>query len=105
MLAVKYMTTTAFHPQTDWQIKQNNRLIVTQLRHYYAEKQKTLGHIRVAFKCQYNERVRESTNTTPFRLGLSRDPLGPATVSQPSALTSSSYVDNDPGLLMLNFQR
>lgn len=42
MLDVKHQTTTAFHPQTNEQVKRYNLTIVKQLRNYVAENQKYL---------------------------------------------------------------
>lgn len=47
----------------------------------------------------YNVQVHKSTNTTPFSLVLLRHAPGPTTPSQPSVLSSVSYVD--PGLRWL----
>lgn len=37
LLGLKYLTATAYHPQTSAQVEQYNHTIVTRLTHYVAE--------------------------------------------------------------------
>lgn len=105
VLGAKYLKTTAYHLQTNEQVKRYNHTIVTRLWNCIARSQKNQATYVQPLRYEYSAQAYKSTNTSYFSLLLSRRPPGLTTVSLPSALIPNSYVDTDPWWLGLNIQR
>lgn len=64
-LDVRHLTTTAYHPQTNGQVERFNKTIVTRLRHYLADHQRSWDICVQPLTHAYNTQVPRSTNTSP----------------------------------------
>lgn len=98
-LGTKQLTTTAYHPQTNGQVERYNKTIVTRLRHYVAKNQRDWDIFVQPLTYAYRSQVHRSTNTTPFSLVLSGQPLGPASFENNSAFSSDTYYPTEPQAL------
>lgn len=67
---------TAYCPQTNGQVKRNNKTIVARLKRFVADLQRDSNIFVQPCTCVYNTQVHRSTNTFPYRLVLSHIPLG-----------------------------
>jgi hypothetical protein len=73
-LGIAKIFKTAYHPQTNGQVKRFNRTIVNSLRGYVKRRQNDWDEYTSAITFGYNCRVHSSLNLAPFELILSRPP-------------------------------
>jgi hypothetical protein len=92
LLDTKLTKSTAFHPQTDGQIKVINRMIVHILCIYNSKNPRTWDKSLPYVQQSYNRALHSSTSHSPFQVGLGFQPLGPIDVVLPlaTAQTKSS---------------
>lgn len=69
-LGENHLTNTAYHHQTNAKVEQNNRTIVTRLRHYVAEQQRVWNTFVRPLTCLYDGQVHYPTSTAPFSFVL-----------------------------------
>jgi hypothetical protein len=81
---------TAFHPQTDGQTEQANRTLEEMLRAYVNHKQDNWDECLPALEFAFNNTKNSSTEFTPFFLNTGAEPLTPAALLSPPALTLPS---------------
>lgn len=81
-LGLKHLTMTAYHLQTNGQVKRFNQTIAGRLRQYVAEHQTDWDLYVQPLTYAHNAQVHKSTCTTPFSLTLSQQPAGPTTSNQ-----------------------
>jgi hypothetical protein len=84
---------TAYHPQTDGQTEQANRVVTEMLRAYVTARQNDWDqHLAmVLFAC--NSADQESTGYSPFYLNYGQHPLTPLSMSVPTSDTPRSAAD------------
>ena len=85
LLDTKLPKSTAFHPQTDGQIKVVNWMVMHILRMYKSKHPWTWGDILPYVQHNYNKFIHNSTSHSPFQVGLGFEPLGPIDVDLPLA--------------------
>ncbi|CAN8062790.1 unnamed protein product [Agarophyton chilense] len=73
-LGIKYVTTTAYHPQTNDQAERFKCTLLNRLAHYVSEHQLDWDHYIGPLVYAYNTQVHASTGTMPFHLTLARAP-------------------------------
>lgn len=105
MLDVKHSRTTAFLLQTNKQAKRYHRTIAARLRHQVSKNQWNWDKYMQPLTYAYDKQVRKFTNRNLFSLVLLRRPSGPISESQPSSLTTNSYVGIDRRCVRLKVQR
>lgn len=90
-------------PQTNGQTERYNKTIVERLLHYVAEHQGCWYLYVPPLIYAYNTHVHLSTNFSPFRFVLSRQPLGPATTVYPTDFPTdvTTYMPDDKMRLQL----
>ncbi|CDF32578.1 unnamed protein product [Chondrus crispus] len=74
IMGIRNLFTTAYHPQTNGQVERFNQTILSRIRHYVVEHQKTRDEYCGPLTYAYNTQVHRSTGCTPFELVLSRPP-------------------------------
>ena len=89
MLDTKLTKSTSFHPQTDGQIEVVNRMIVHILRMYNSKHPRTWDESLPYVQHSYNQVLHNSTNHSPFQVGLGFQPLCPIDVAMPFAATQA----------------
>lgn len=73
---------TSYHPQTDGQTEQINRLLEEYLRHYVRSDQSDRVDLLDAAQFNYNMQRSFATGFNPFELATGRQPLAPHTMSK-----------------------
>jgi hypothetical protein len=73
-LGIQKVFTTAYHPQTNWQVERYIRTILASLRGYVAAHQDDWDDYTSAVTFAYNCRVHSSLAMPPFELAISRPP-------------------------------
>lgn len=68
MLCVRYLTATAYHPQTKGQFEQYDHSMFTRLRHYVAKNRKEWNMFVQPLKYAYSVLVYKFTDTTLFSI-------------------------------------
>lgn len=89
LLGNNLKTTTAYHPQSNFQTERYNKKIIARLRHYVNELKSNWDSLFQPLTYAYNNQIHISTGTTPFSLELSRNPPNP-TISRSTGLTTDS---------------
>ncbi|CDF38390.1 unnamed protein product [Chondrus crispus] len=74
IMGIRNLFTTAYHPQTNGQVERFNQTILSGIRHYVVEHQKTRDEYCGPLTYAYNTQVHRSTGCTPFELVFSRPP-------------------------------
>ena len=92
MLNTKLTNSTAFHPQTDGQTKDVNKMIIHIMHMYNSKHPRTWDDILPYVQHNYNRALHSSTDDNPFQVGLGFQPLCPIDVAMPFAATQ---VDSD----------
>lgn len=83
---VKDYKKTAYNPQTNYQTEWYNETIAVRMRKYLAENQAGWEAYVKLLTYAYNTQVNSLTNVTKFRIVLSRQQTGPATMEYPTTL-------------------
>ena len=73
-LETKRQLSTAYHPQTDGQMKRINQEIGTFLRHYVNYQQDDWTNWLATTEFQYNDKRHAAMGKTPFKLNFGRHP-------------------------------
>ena len=91
LLDTKHNSSTAFHPQTDGQTENVNKVLEDMLRHYVMGlPQKHWDTHLATAEFAINNSYHESIGTTPFRLDYGRDPRLPLSTGVPSTRVPSA---------------
>jgi hypothetical protein len=89
MLDTKLTKSTSFHPQTNGQTEVINRMIVHILHMYNSKNPCTWDEILPYVQHSYNRALHNSTNHSPFQVGLGFQPLCPIDIAIPFAATQA----------------
>ena len=97
MLDTKLTNSTAFHPQTDGQTEVVNRMIVHILCMYNSKHPRTWDESLPYVQHSYNRALYNSTNNSPFQVGLGFQSLCPIDVAMPFAATQvdSAHIQSE----------
>jgi len=108
MICVVTNFTTPYHPQTNGQVERFNTTLVSQLRHYVQEHQRTWDRCITLLVTAYNSQVHTSTKEIPFSfvsprriptLALERFPHHDSDVSLSAEDTKVQFIEHLKELL------
>ena len=95
LLGTKLAMSTSFHPQTDGQTENANKLIEAMLRAFTNEKQNNWSTLLPYIEFAFNNTVNRSTGYTPFYMCYGQHPSMPATLETPNLIESRNSTVED----------